>query len=166
MDKAEAPALAPAKAADEQPLLAKENAASGKVAAAPQAGAPAMMREQATGAMPRAEVKLKSAAPAERTLNAVSANNAPLVIIVQVKDVEAAAKEVEQAITRLGGSITKRDNPETKRVYVITINTQNFPELKKKLEVIGWVKDDAATPTPQDGRVELRIELVPDSALP
>jgi hypothetical protein len=47
VDKAGAPALAPAKAA-EQPVLAKKESAAGKVAAAPQAGAPAMTREQNT----------------------------------------------------------------------------------------------------------------------
>jgi hypothetical protein len=67
MDKAEAPA--PAKAA-EQPALAKKETTAGKVAAAPQAGAPAMMREQSAVSNEsgeHTESKRKSMAIAEGT---------------------------------------------------------------------------------------------------
>jgi len=165
MDKAEAPAPTALAKPAEQPVSAKEESASGKMVASPQAGAPAVMREQAVSAeaAPPAEVKQKLE---RQELNAVSADKVGLIIIVRVKDVKAAAREVEQVIARLGGSITRRENPETKRVYVITINAQKFPDLKKKLKLMGEIKDEAAVPMSQDGRVEVRIELVLDSAQP
>jgi len=67
MDKAEAPAPAPSKAA-EQPVVAKKEPSAGKIAAAPQAGAPAMMREQNTASSESGEQlisKRKPMAPAE-----------------------------------------------------------------------------------------------------
>jgi hypothetical protein len=61
LDKAEAPTSAPAKAAEE-PAFAKKELAAGKVASVPQAGAPRMMKEEATsvGTSQPAETKRKS----------------------------------------------------------------------------------------------------------
>ncbi len=160
-DKAEA--LAPAKA-DEQPSIAKQETVAGK-AAAPQAGAPAIMRDQAVsvGAAAPTEAKLKSS---RQALNAVSADKAGPKIVLRVKDVEAATREVEQTIARLGGSIVKKENIDGKKVFVAKINAQKLPDLKSKLKVIGNVTDETATVRSQDGRVELRIELMPDSTQP
>jgi hypothetical protein len=161
MSKTEAPAPASADRL-EQPLLAEQEAASGKAAAAPQAGAPVVMKEGSASASAahRTEAKLKSA---RRALKPASADKSDLVLMVQAKDMETAVREVEQTITRLGGSITRRENPEAERIYVISISAEKFPELKNKLKLIGEVKDEAAAPMPQEGRVELRIELVQEA---
>ena len=154
---------APAKPA-EQPMPGKKEAAVGERFAAPQDVAPTMMQDEAIGAAPQAETKLKSAAPARRALKALPTDKAGPVIIVRVKDIEAAAREVEQAITQLGGSITRTDNIEEKKVFVAKVNAQKLPDLKNKLKHIGKVTDESVAQQFQDGQVELKIELVPDSA--
>ncbi len=150
---------------DERALFAKKEAA-GEQRAAAQQPAPAMQREPARGASPRMEGKLKSAVTARHALNAVSADKTGPIIVVQVKDFEAAGREVEQAVTKLKGSITKRETPEAKRIYVITIDVQKFQELKNTLKLIGEVQVESAAPPSQAGRVGLTIELVTNSAHP
>jgi hypothetical protein len=157
--QAQAPAI-PMK----QPEMAKREAASEKAAAAPRAGALPMLQEQTTGAAPRTEVKRKSTLATGQFSNMVSADRVGLILIVKVKDIEAASKEVEQAITKLKGSITDRETPEAKRVYVLTIDAQKFPDLENTLKLIGEIKDETAAPSSQAGRIALTIELVMNSA--
>lgn len=166
MNKAEAPAPAAAAPAPmksvEKTMPASHDAISAKGAAAPEVGASALMQEEAAsaGAASMANAKRKSAQQALRGEPAVQAAN---VIIVRVKDIEAAAKEFEKMNAEFGGTITKRETPAAKRVYVITIDSLKLQEFKKKLKLIGEMKDEVAAPAPQDGRVELRIELVRDT---
>lgn len=161
-DRIESPAEAKQ---DEQALFAKKETAGERRAAAKQP-APAMLQEQATGAAPRTEVKRESAVTAGRALNAVSADQGVPIIIVQVRDLEAAAREVEQAITKFRGSITRRETPEAKKVYVIAIDVQKFQELKNTLKLIGEMKDETAALASQAGRVTVTIELVKSPAHP
>lgn len=153
-----APAPAPAKPA-EQPVLAKKETTMEKRAFAPQAGAQGMMQERATGAAPQAEAKLKSAVPARQAFKAETTAKAGPVVILRAKDIEAAAREVEQAITQLGGSILRKENPETKKVFTVTIHAQKLQNLKAKLRSIGEIEDKAETPGSQNSMIELRIEL-------
>jgi hypothetical protein len=161
MDKIEASGPAAAKPA-EQSLPAKREEAAGKRTAEPQAGAPAVMQEQASGKALRQEPKLKSDAGGQRALKAMSLEKAGPVISVTVKDVEAAAGEVERIITKLGGSITTKEDLETKKTFRVAIDGQKLEELRSKLKSIGEVKGDTAAPASQDKRVELKIDIVAD----
>lgn len=162
---APAPAPAPAKTA-EQPGIANQYAVAGKGAAVPQAGASAVMGEQATDSALHAEKKSKSAAPMGRALAKASAEAIDSVISVRVRNIDAAVRELEQVITRLGGSITRRENPVAKKVYIIKIDAQKLLDLRNELKLMGEVKDETAAPVPQDDRIEVRIELVQGSAQP
>ena len=148
----------PAKPA-EQPMLATKDSAMGKGAVAPQAGAAVMAEEQAVSTAPQASAKLKSAAPARLASKAEAAAKAGPVVILRAKDVEAAAREVEQAITQLGGSLLRKENPEAKKVYTVTISAQKLQDLKAKLRLIGEIEDKTEAPGSQDSMIELRIEL-------
>lgn len=151
---------------EEQALVAKKEAAGERRAAKPQPTAPAVQQDQAAGAAPRTKEELKSTVTARQAMNAVSADKTGPMIVVQVKDIDAAAREVEQAVTKLRGSIAKRETPEAKRVYVITIEVQKLPELKNTLKLIGEVQVESAAPPSLAGRVGLTIELVTNSAHP
>ncbi len=159
-DQATAPPPAPAVPAipADQPMLAKKDVDSLK-AAASQARAPAAVSEQATGSAQQAEKKTKSAAPIGRALNAAPADTVGSVISVRVNDIDASVRELEQSVKQLGGSIQKKDLPNAKKVYEISIDAQKLQQLKEKLKRIGAVRDEAGQPVSKDGQIVLRIEF-------
>jgi uncharacterized protein YoxC len=128
--------------------------------AAPQAGAPAAVSEQATGIAPHAEKKSKSAAPMQRALNVAPADAVGSVISVRVNDIDSSVRELEQTVKQLGGSIQKKDLPNAKRIYEISIDAQKLQQLKEKLKRIGDVSDEARKPLSQDGQIVVKIEFV------
>jgi anti-sigma factor RsiW len=158
--QATAPPPAPAVPAmpAEQPMPAKKDADSLRPAAS-QAGAPAAVSEQATGMATQAEKKSKSAAPMQRALNEAPADAVGSVISVRVNDIDASGRELEQTVKQLGGSIQKKDLPNAKRIYEISINAQKLQQLKEKLKRIGAVRDEAGQPVSKDGQIVLRIEF-------
>jgi Predicted integral membrane protein (DUF2275)/Putative zinc-finger len=151
---------------DERASVAKKEAAEERLAAAPQPRAPAMQQEQAVGAMMREEIKSKSETQARKALSATSVEKVGLTVIVQVKDMEVAGGDVEQALTKLGGSITRREYTEAYRIYVVTIDAQKFLELKHMLNLIGEIKNETAALPSQSGRIALTIELMNNLAYP
>ncbi|MGE5809108.1 MAG: DUF2275 domain-containing protein [Nitrospirota bacterium] len=163
--KIEAPGPAPAKPA-EQPLPAKREEAAGKRTAESQAGASSATQEQASAQALRPETKLGSDAIERRAVKAKSLEKAGLVISLMVKDVEAAAGEVERLITKLGGSITMKEDLEAKKTFGVAIDVQKLQELRSNLKLIGEVRDDAVEPALHDKRVELKIEIVASSTQP
>jgi hypothetical protein len=165
MDKIGESGPAPVKPA-EQPLLAKREEAAGKRTAEPQAGAPSAMQEQASGKALRPEPKLRADAGEQRAVKAKSLDKTGPVISVMVKDIEAAAGEIERLITKLGGSITAKENLETKKTFRVAIDVQKLRELRDKLKLIGEVRDGTVAPGPHEEQVELKIEIAASSAQP
>jgi hypothetical protein len=154
---------APAEAKqEERNLVAKNEAIKEKRAVAPQPAVPAMQQE---GAAPRMEAERKSVVTARRALHPESAQKAGPFIIM-VKDVGVADGDVEQAVTKFGGSITKKETPGAKRIYIVTIDAQKIPELKKALRLAGELKETGPAPAPQKGRVAITIEIMKNSAYP
>jgi len=151
----------PAQAKQDEPaLFAKKEAAGEQRAAATQPGAPAMQQEQAIGSTSRAEEKRKSSVTLRQMLNTASSDKAVLIVIVQTKDIETAGRECEQVVAKLGGSIARRATSEAKKVYLITIDTQKFQDLKNSLKLIGEMKDETAILPSHADRVTVTIELV------
>jgi predicted integral membrane protein DUF2275/putative zinc finger protein len=165
MDKIGESGPAPAKPA-QQPLLAQQEESAEKRTVAPRAEAPAARQDQASGKALRQEAKLKSDAGGQRALKAMSLDRTGPVISVMVKDIDDAAGEVERLITKLGGSITLKEDHETKKAFRIAIDVQKLKEFRDKLKLIGEVKDDTVAPGPQDKRIELKIEIKASSAQP
>jgi 16S rRNA C967 or C1407 C5-methylase (RsmB/RsmF family) len=128
-------------------------------AAASQAGAPAAISEQATGSAQQAEKKSKSEAPMRRASNVAPADAVGSVISVRVNDIDASARELEQTVKQLGGSIQKKDLPNAKRIYEVSIDAQKLQQLKEKLKHIGAVRDEAWQPVSRDGQIVLKIEF-------
>ena len=108
---------------------------------------------------PQAEKKSKSAAPMQRALNVAPADAAGSVISVRVNDIDASVRELEQTVKQLGGSIQKKDLPNAKRIYEVSIDAQKLQQLTEKLKRIGAVSDKAGQPIPKDGHIVLKIEF-------
>jgi hypothetical protein len=142
----------------EQPMPAQKEADSLKLDAS-QAGVPAAASEQATGSAQPAEKKSKSAALMRQTSNVAPADAVGSVISLRVNDIDASVRELEQAVKQLGGSIQKKDLPNAKRIYEVSIDAQKLPQLKERLKRIGDVRDEAVQPISKDGQIALRIEL-------
>lgn len=151
---------------DERVPFAINEAAEERLAGAPQSSTPATQQEQATGAMMREETKSKPETQSRKALNAASSIKINHTFILQVRDIEVAGGDVEQALTKMGGSITRREATEANRIYAVTIDAQKFPELKHVLKLIGKIKNEAAAPTSQAGRIALTIELMNNPAYP
>ncbi len=148
-----------------QPALAKNEAASKKRSAAPQAAAPAMLKEQAgpsAGAALQPEEEQGSAA-LKRKLRAALADggtDSAINITVSVKDIETAARDTEVTIKQLGGTITKTEQLASKRIFTTTLSANRVNDLLKKLNLIGDVKEKAAILESRKGQMEFKIELV------
>ncbi|HYA87397.1 MAG TPA: DUF2275 domain-containing protein [Nitrospirota bacterium] len=151
---------------DERTLFAKKKAAGERLAAVPPPGAPPLPQERAAGAMMRPEVESRPDTQAREALNAASAEKVGLTVIMQVKDIEIAGRDVEQALTKLGGSITRRESNEAKRTYGVTIDAKKLPELKHTLKLIGEIQHETAPSASQPGRVAVTIELMKNQAFP
>ena len=67
---------------------------------------------------------------------------------------------LSESVKQLGGSIQKKDLPNAKRIYEISIDAQKLQQLREKLKRIGDVGDETRTPLSQDGHVVVRIEFV------
>jgi Predicted integral membrane protein (DUF2275)/Putative zinc-finger len=117
-------------------------------AAAPR---PPARKEQAAGAPAIAKTKREQAAPAERTFPA---------IILRTRDGDDAAGNVERLITRLGGSLLKKEVTDAEKSYTVSIDIQKVPELKEKLKLVGKVEDKTGPLPSGAGNVTLKIELV------
>jgi hypothetical protein len=128
-----------------------------------------MMQERATtstSAVPEATVKAKPVAPAAPIAGTVSADKTIPVIIVKVKNVEAAVAEVEKAISQVNGSIVRRELPGSKMIFFVTIKAQRAAEFKNKLKLLGEIKEQPGEWESQKEQVELRIEIIRKAALP
>lgn len=150
-----APAPAPS-GPIEQPILAKKEAAVEKRSASPQAGASNMAEKQGAAVVP--QIKLKSSTRVQKKKAAAVEANGPA-IILRAKDINSAAREIEQAINRLGGSISRKETTEARIIFTVSVNVQKIQELKTKLKLIGEIEGETGTLGFQDDMVELKIEL-------
>jgi hypothetical protein len=176
-DRAAAPAPPLAKPAEQPaPLVQSETKQSfkaeseGRMNLLSKEAAPArgMMQERmaSSGAAPETNVKAKKSARAAAFADAPAADKAVRAIIVQVNDIEAAAKEAEKAIAQVNGAIIKRESPGEKRVFFLTIKTQRVSEFKNSLKVLGEIKELPGEVGIQKEQMELRVEIVRKAAQP
>lgn len=151
---------------DEGAPFAKKEAAGKRQAAATQPGAPPLSQEQAAIARMRAEVTSTTESQARIALNAAQAEKDSPAVMLHVNDIEIAGRDVEQALTKLGGSITRKASAETSRIYRVTIDAQKLPQLKHMLKLIGEMRYETAPSASRSGRVALTIEIMKNQTLP
>lgn len=83
-----------------------------------------------------------------------------IAVIVQVKDVGVAGKEVEHLLGQLGARNIVRESREGTDVVTAEITAQKTEEFFKKLKGIGEMKEKDTRPDIQEGNVSVRIEIV------
>ncbi len=104
-------------------------------------------------------MKAKNVAPAAPIAGVLSSDKTIPVIIVKVKDLEAAVAGVEKAIAQVNGSIVRKESPGAKIVFFVTIKAQRAAELTGKLKLLGEIKEQPGDGWLQKEPVELRIEI-------
>ena len=124
-------------------------------AAKREASAPAM--GLATGEQPRLAGTAR-AAKAKAALGDSSAENAAD-IIMNVKDFDAAEKEIGNAVAVSGGRIVRIAPSGDKRAIIVTIAPDRLEEFLAKLKKIGDVKEKGPASTGQVGSVTIRITM-------
>lgn len=108
-------------------------------------------REQRPESMARA-AKAKAALPEESGAYAAE-------IAMNVKDPDAAQKEVEKAIAALGGKIIRTAQPADKGQIIVSITTDKFADFLSKLRTIGDVKESVPAPAGSEGYLTVRITM-------
>ncbi len=175
--KAEAPVPAPAaepmpekaleakrERFDEEPKVTKEHegiAPSQKQErASPSGGFTAF--DEARPEAPERASRAKASAPAAKKGEGIS-------LIVRVKEIEGAVKEVEKAVVRQSGKIIRTESTAGKRVFVVQISPDRLQDLVAKLKLVGEVeggekagavKEEKGPSAAGQSRIETRSEII------
>jgi hypothetical protein len=162
-DRVATPVPAPSKPA-EQAAPRKDNAAMGNRASAPHAGESALMREQQATSVGRGLEAgiMQESEPSLRKRKAGLAQDKvvpTITYVVSVKDLETAARDLEAAFEKLGGTLSKKERLESRSIYTIMLSAQRFSDLSRELKLIGVVTEKAAVPELWKDRTTVRIEL-------
>jgi hypothetical protein len=80
-------------------------------------------------------------------------------IIVLPKDLDAAEKKIEKAVTQLGGKIIAKEPFENTRTVTAAIDSNKVKKLMERLKPAGDVKEKETPFVSRDGGIEIRIEL-------
>ena len=153
----------------EQPAPARNEAASKKRAAAPQAAAPSLPQEQTAPAAEGREQDegKREAALLKRKSNGMAADGgagsenarSETTLTVSVKDINAAAENIEAAIREFDGTIIATERLDAKRIYILSLSTSHANDLVKKLQSMGAMKEKNLVLESRDDRMVFRIEL-------
>jgi hypothetical protein len=87
-------------------------------------------------------------------------NEQGISFVIDVKDIEAARKEIEKVFTQLGGEVIKREYFKHRSVIIAKLGSVKVKELYEKLKLIGEVKEEAVALKAQEGEIEIKIELL------
>lgn len=178
--------MAPSPAKQEELTgLAKKEPAMERRAFAPQASAPATAENQAAsgaGAFARSEKKSTGGLDEGTPVMGFAANEEPqsrrlsptakakkarpdesgasaAEIIMKVKDLDSARKEIETAATAFGGKAVSTATPADKSTMIVSINADKFDELLLKLKTIGEVKEKVPAPAGREGYLTIKITM-------
>jgi hypothetical protein len=124
---------------------------------------PAVPREGEIAAFPdtagETDERRKLAA-APRSMETMVAKQRPIDVMVHVKDVPVAGREVENLLNQLGARKIVSESREGREIFTVELKAQDIRELFKKLKAIGEVKEEATSFVGPEGDVAMRIEIL------
>jgi hypothetical protein len=82
-----------------------------------------------------------------------------LSVVITVKEVKTATREIERALEQVGGHIIKRESFENRDLIVAELDSKKVEELLERLGPIGELHDKAAASEVQEGAVEIAVEI-------
>ncbi len=153
----------------EQPKPAKKPELF-EIKKAPEAPAPAGKQQevmQYTGAISKDEVKGEGLSPAPKLKETMDRRKADSIsLTLNVRDLESALIEVEKAVTRLGGKIIKTEALENKNTLTAELDAEKIKELSGRLKALGEIKEKETALETQEGKLEIRIEIIKTMTMP
>jgi hypothetical protein len=147
----------------EQAPPSKKPESMGKLEEAPKAPAPVVTQEEirpSTGAIARDELKTEALSSAPRAKALAERKEESISFTIHVKDIETAGKEIEKALTQLGGKIIKTESFDDKHVITAELDSKNMKDLFEKLKLIGEVKGKETDFKVLEGDITITIEIV------
>lgn len=77
-----------------------------------------------------------------------------------MKDIGTASKEIEKAVTQLGGKVTGSESIGDKNVLTAELDSKKLKELIEKMKLIGVVEEKERALEGHGGDIEIRIEIM------
>ncbi|TET59734.1 DUF2275 domain-containing protein, partial [Candidatus Aerophobetes bacterium] len=151
----------PAKPAEQFMLAEEQEISAGKSLEAPKAPARVAKRDKvvpSAGVVAKRESKRKALSPELRTA-LVERKREGVGLTINVKDIEAARKEIEKAFVQLGGKIMETEDFEQRNVIFAELDSKKIKELFEKLKLIGEVNERALPSEARKGTIEVRMEI-------
>jgi len=166
--KKEARPMAPAQPSANAPLIAETPAMQAAPAAPAQAETP-VMAAAPPAAAPAAEVALveEKAPPAKKAsagamrMKVESIEKGPMEVrlTLYVKDIDAAAKNVEDVLNQAGAAEIKTDSFKDRKIQSAFLSSQYLSRVIEKLKSIGELKGAEAIPAQEKPSVRIIIGL-------
>ncbi len=122
--------------------------------------------EPPAGAVARDELKREAVSSELRAKTMVAGKGEGVHVRVDVKELMAATREIEEVLKQLEGNIISTESFKDRAVIVATLSSEKVEELWGKLNLIGEVKEEGKFLGAWEGDVEIRIELVERSMNP
>jgi hypothetical protein len=85
---------------------------------------------------------------------------------LEVKDVTEAGTKIEEAVTRLGGKIIKKESFENAQILSAEVEAKRIDELLATLGNLGEIKDKARLAREEEGSRVVTIKILPIPAAP
>lgn len=151
----------PAKPAEEFMLAEEREISAGKSVEAPRAPARVAKRDRVApseGVVAKRESKREALSPELRAA-LVERKREGVGLTINVKDIEAARKEIEKAFTQLGGKVIETEDFEQRNVIFAELDSKKIKELFSKLKLIGEVRERALPSEARKGTIEVRMEI-------
>jgi hypothetical protein len=127
------------------------------------ATAPASGKDVSTpsvGALAKEEEKREPAPAAPRMKAMAVEKKEATQVIVHVKNVELAQKEIEKHIAELGGKVVKKESYENKNILTAEMDSEKFKEFFGRVKSVGQVQEKGIDFENAKGLVGVRIEIV------
>ena len=167
-EKEETPALdeakpLPAEPAEQFTLAEERETPTGKSREAPKAPTRVAKRDKvlpSAGVVKKGELKRKALPHELRARAVVEREDEGMSLTINVKDIETAGEEIEEAFIRSGGKIIKKEYFVQRNIIVAELDSKKVEELLEKLKRVGAVKGKVLALEPREGSIEIKIEIV------
>lgn len=100
------------------------------------------------------------APPSELRLARVGRGREGISLIVNVKAIEAASGEIEEALVQLGGKMIEKEHFQDRSRIAAELDAERVEKLFEKLRLIGKLEDKGLTFEGREGKVKINIEIV------
>jgi hypothetical protein len=154
----------PSKPAEKQ-LFAKKPEVTGKVIETHRAPSPVLKEAEAplearpsAGAVAKDEQKTEVLSRAPRAKTLAEKKEEIFSLIIKVKDIKTASKEIERVLIQFKGQIIRTESFENREVITAKLDSKKLKELIYKLKLIGEIKEVALDGL--EGNIEIKIEIV------